>query len=1237
MSTIATDQVRRDSKRFSLRLALTILVGFLLVDAYFVATSYQNHVDTAEEGVINRLQAITNTAAIQIDGDLHKDLTQRLLVKDAVKKNEDDEAYLSLQQKLALIKETNHLATNIYTMFPKDDVEGEGQHTFYYGVTAMDPCFRHSFNTPPQILLDKYLTGAGIPQYTTENGQWISAFSPIKDSEGNVVAIVQADEDFTAFITAAKAALLKNILISVLVVSLMGFGLFMLIQKWVKMGMRRQEHENWLKGGQAGLNVILSGDKDVEELSNEMLAFLADYVKADIGAAFIAGSEDHFDLVATYAYSVVEKENSRFKSGEGLCGQAVKSRKPSILDPAPTGYIKVTSALGDKQPSAIAIYPLLNDEEVVGVIELAFVDGISDQAKEFIEMVETNIAVALKTVITANEVKDLLVVSTKQAEELRTQQESLKEANEEMEAQQEELRQANEELQEQTNLLQQSEEELRTQQEELQQINTELGTKAKQLEEKNLSIIEQNSEMEIAQRELERKAQELETASRYKSEFLANMSHELRTPLNSILLLSKLMGENKKQNLSDEQIEFATIIHKSGSGLLDLINEILDLSKIEAGKMDVDAEMILTEEVRMDMDALFRVLAVDKGLEFETVFEPSVPREMHSDRLRIDQVLKNLLSNAFKFTDKGGKVTMRAFRADMSNSENEALRGRTDMISFSVTDTGIGIAADKLGAVFEAFQQADGSTKRMYGGTGLGLSISKQIAGMLGGEMTLTSEVGVGSVFTLTIPEKHVDIAMDEDGNPSSSELQVQHAVPAAAQVAAAPSPIPAPTPYTAPTPEPVLKSETPSAEPVIPHAAPTYAETEVKLVINEIPDDRSSIEQGDKVMLIVEDDPTFARLLLDFSRERGYKGIVALQGDRALQVAKQYRPTAILMDNMLPVMDGMSVMDKLKEDAELRHIPVHFMSAIDMKKQSMKNGAIGYLMKPVSKEGVMAAMDKIEAIVNNTVHSVMILGNPTMQETISEFMNGDDMTFHRATNDWEAFNIIGENKVDCVVIDLESTGSEMFEFLDRVSKDENFGKIPLVLYASRELQPQEIQKLEFYDQAILIRTAESFAKMMDDTNLFLHRLEQKASHPEPEQVGVPMTAAGSGLAGKRVLVVDDDVRNIFALSKLLESEDMEVHTANDGFEALEALNSDHSLDIILMDIMMPGMDGYEAMEKARKINGYNRTPMIAVTAKAMAGDREKCLEAGASDYISKPVDGDQLLSMLKVWLHNEH
>ena len=1054
--------------------------------------------------------------------------------------------------------------------------------------------------------------GGTIPVYTTENGKWISAFSPIKDSEGNIVAVVQADETFDSFITAAKGVLVRNVLISLIVLSIMAAVLFFLINRWVKLSMAEQEYQNWLKSGQNDLNEILTGDRNAQQIADASLKFVAQYLNAHVGITYVSNLKNKYKLKGTYGFESYGDQKDSFKSGEGTLGQAVLDGETHVMDPAPMGYLKVGSGLGEKDAVSIIVKPLVFEKETVGLIELAFLRRIDSKIEDLLESVSPTIAAAINSAITRDKVNELLVTTQEQSEKMREQQEKLTEVNEELEAQQEELRQANEELQEQTLQLQQSEEELRTQQEEIMQINRELEEKAKQLEIKNLSIIEQNGEMELAKRDLEKKASELETTSRYKSEFLANMSHELRTPLNSILLLSKLLSDNKGENMSTEQVEFSSIIHKSGNGLLSLINEILDLSKIESGKMDIEIEPLELAELRSDTDAVFRVLANDKGLEFLTSIDPVVPPEIKTDRMRVDQVIKNMLSNAFKFTDKGGTVELRGFLPDMSDHENHSLKGRKDIVAISVRDTGIGIPADKLGTVFEAFQQADGSTKRKYGGTGLGLSISKEIALLLGGDLCLTSTVGVGSTFTLYLP--YVSL-------PTVEEEETQN-------------PIPQPV-YAAPAqPAAAIRPVAPTIESTSNGAAPK--EDQVVLLAEELEDDKQNISSGDKVMLIVEDDPTFARLMLNFSRERGFKGIIALQGDRGLQLAKRYKPAAILLDNMLPVMDGMQVIDRIKEDPELRHIPVHFISAIDMSKQSAAKGAIGYLMKPISKEQVMNAFDSIERIIDNEVRSILIVGkNEATKDSIVNYLQGEDVSFHYSSTVFDAFSHISENKVDAVIIDLESTGSELFELMDQISNDSRFGKLPLILNASRELTPKEVEKLEFYDKAIMVRKASSFQKLMDETNLFLHRVEQTIGTSTPTQVNTNIN--DDDLSGKKVLVVDDDVRNIFALNALLESEDMLVETANDGYESIDYLQNEPDVDVILMDIMMPGMDGYETIEQIRKMTAYKDTPIIAVTAKAMAGDREKCIEAGASDYISKPVDSDQMISLLKVWLHKSN
>lgn len=779
---------------------------------------------------------------------------------------------------------------------------------------------------------------------------------------------------------------------------------------------------------------------------------------------------------------------------------------------------------------------------------------------------------------------------TKQKE----QQELLKIQTEELKAQQEELEEANSGLEEQAQRLTASEEELRVQQEELMQANQELEEKGQLLEEKNQSVNEKNEELEAASFELHQKAEELALSSKYKSEFLANISHELRTPLNSILLLSRLLADNGDKNLSSEQIEFATVIHNSGNGLLELINEILDLSKIESGKMELDIEDVTISAVRKNINDIFKALAKEKGISFSVQTLQGIQENLRSDRIRIEQVLKNFLSNAFKFTEKG-KVEL----IIRTTSEEEATKLRinaANFISFEVKDSGIGIPAEKHAMVFEAFQQADGSTRRKYGGTGLGLSISREIARMLGGDILLESEAEKGSSFTMVIPYDSSAIALDSSSasfngfNKNKASLEA-------------------------------IKSIVPEVD-----------ENVVPFTPDEINDDRLKIGSKDKTILIVEDDTAFAQALLKYVHERGYKAVVAVSGGNAVEYALKYKPIGILLDIQLPVKSGWSIMKELKENPATKYIPVHMMSSLDIKaKDSIALGAVDFMNKAHADKDMMKVLDRIEKVLGKEPKKILLVDdNEVHTMAISRFISDASKTCVIAGTAKEAYEILQREHIDCVVLDMGLPDENGYDVLETIKKNERFEKLPVIIYTGKSLSLQEEKKLKQYTAAIIIKTADSFKRLSSEISLFLHLVEDN----KEEKILKKPYIKDKVLSDKHILIVDDDVRNIFALTKLLESQQMKVSSASDGNEALSILKKDNGIDLVLMDMMMPNKDGYEATTDIRSNATLKKMPVIAVTAKAMLGDREKCIKAGANDYITKPVDNDQLLSLLRVWLY---
>jgi len=805
---------------------------------------------------------------------------------------------------------------------------------------------------------------------------------------------------------------------------------------------------------------------------------------------------------------------------------------------------------------------------------------------------------------------ELLEQSQNLTQELQSQ-------SEELQQQQQELRKSNSDLEAQTKTLRSSEELLRDQQVELQQVNEELEEKASLLAEQNRKVEQKNDEVESARLALEEKAEQLALSSKYKSEFLANMSHELRTPLNSLLILSKLLNDNKDGNLTPKQVEFAQTIYSSGSDLLTLINDVLDLSKVEAGKMEVSASDVPVEEITGALDRGFRAIAEQKGLEF-TIDVQDAPASIYTDGQRVEQVIKNLLSNAFKFTNEGG-VTLSVRKADKKRRFlNPALDANAGVIAFSVVDTGVGIPTEKQRLIFEAFQQADGTTSRKFGGTGLGLSISREIARLLGGEIRVESTPEKGSTFTLFLPMKY----RDPDAGRGSRF--------AAVDVVDAPR---GPKRSSAPTWRPTPTQGSPvqmSSNPISSHVT---GDRRAKQYIVE--DDHENLEPGDRSVLIVENDANFAKILLSMAREKGFKGIVALDGDGGLAAAHEYRPDAITLDIDMPGMDGWKVLERLKHNPNTRHIPVHIISGVERRQQGLKAGALAYLEKPVSKEALDDAFARIATFIEDVPkHLLVVEDDENQRDAIVELIAHEDVEITAVSSANGALAELASDKhYDCVVLDLGLQDMSGFDFLEQVKADPAMAELPIIVYTGRELTPAEETRVKKYAETIIVKDVKSPERLLDETALFLHRVEAKLPEQKRKMLE-QLHDADAVITDKRVLVVDDDVRNIFSLTSVLEDHGMDVRFAENGKDALVALRENPDVDVILMDVMMPEMDGYETTRAIREMAEFKSLPIIALTAKAMKGDREKCISAGASDYITKPVDTDQLISLLRVWLY---
>jgi HAMP domain-containing protein/signal transduction histidine kinase/DNA-binding response OmpR family regulator len=968
---------------------------------------------------------------------------------------------------------------------------------------------------------------------------------------------------------------------------------------------RINSEQDWLNSNLARFTGMLQGERDLETVSRLIMSELTPLVGAQHGAFFVmespGGEGDDFELrlIASYGYKQRKNVPTRFKVGEALVGQAALELKPILITQAPDDYVRITSGLGEGNPVNVIVLPVLFEDQVMAVVELASFQRFSNVQQTFLEQLSESFGVVLNTIQANMRTEELLGQSQQLTMELQSQ-------SEELQAQQEELQQTNKELEEQAASLKASEELLQTQQEELQQTNQELEEKAEQLEEQNRRIEIKNREIELARAALEEKAEQLALSSRYKSEFLANMSHELRTPLNSLLILAKLLGENTDDNLNEKQIEFANTIYSAGSDLLDLINDILDLSKVEAGRMDVNIGEVKLSDLRDFVERSFAPVAEDKDLTFEIeVHGANVPPTIETDEQRLQQILKNLLSNACKFTEVGG-VKLRIGLAEGRQFASEALTRAESVIEFAVDDTGVGIPQDKLRLIFEAFQQADGTTSRRYGGTGLGLSISREIARLLGGEIHVESSLGEGSTFTLFLPStfRHVERAGLAD--------TVQKLV--------------------------VLAPDTGDGDEMTPPPVPAMQQPELDpalLLPSDVRDDRDEIQEGDRVVLIVEDDLDLARTELEVARERGFKGIVAQRGDSGLALAHEFKPDAIILDMKLPVMDGWTVLDHLKHHPETRHIPVHIVSAGDGRQNALKAGAVAFVEKPISKESLQDTFGEIRSFIDRDLKRLLVVeDDETQRNAVVDLIGGgEDVEVVAVASGEQALQELEKQRYDCMVLDLKLPEMGGFALLEQLKQDEQYASIPVIVYTGKELTRREETKLKKFSDAIVVKDASSPERLLDETSLFLHRVERKLPR-EKRRMLEQLHSAEDVFKNRKILIVDDDVRNVFALASVLEAHGMEVLYAENGQEGLELLRREPEVDLVLMDIMMPGMDGYEAMQAIRSEESFKQLPIISLTAKAMKGDREKSIASGASDYITKPVDTDQLLSLMRVWLY---
>lgn len=952
-----------------------------------------------------------------------------------------------------------------------------------------------------------------------------------------------------------------------LITGLLGVLLSLAVAQLINRATKARQRQEWLRAGQVGLTEAMLGDQRIEQLGDNILKFLAQYFDAHAGALFTKHGTNNYRRVSTYGVPLKDsKTPSEFMIGDGLLGQAVKDNRTFIVKDVPDGYLTFGSALGQDKPKQLIISPADADGLIHGVIELGFVHPLNEMTLELMENVSESIGIAIRSSEYRSHLQNLLEETQRQSEELQTQSE--------------ELRVSNEELEEQSNTLKESQARLEQQQAELEQTNS-------QLEEQTQLLEAQKDDLSRSREIQQQKAKELEQASQYKSDFLANMSHELRTPLNSSLILAKLLADNPDENLTSEQVRFAETIQSSGNDLLNLINDILDLSKIEAGHMEIKPETVYISRLVEDLVRLFDPIAQQKNLLFQPSITVDCPQIIETDRQRFEQVLKNLLSNAFKFTESG-KVELL-----ISKSHNNE-------IQFSIKDTGIGISQEQQLLVFDAFRQADGTTSRKYGGTGLGLSISRELVRLLGGKIELESTVGKGSIFTVTLPELHsIENVQDRDSLIISDQEDTEY--------------------------NKTSKNSLP-------------ADTSNSYKKNYIEDDRNKLNNSNRLILIVEDDESFARILYDLAHELDFQCIVANTAEDALIIAKQYLPSAVILDLGLPDNSGLSVLDRLKRDARTRHIPVHIVSGNDHAQTALSLGAVGYMFKPVKREELAEVLIQLEAKMTQGMRRVLVVEDDKVQrESVIKLLSSKEVETIGVGTAAECLDYLKETTFDCMVLDLSLPDATGYSLLETLSQEDAYSFPPVIVYTGRDLSTAEEIKLRRYSKSIIIKGAKSPERLLDEVTLFLHKVESDLP-VEQQRMLKKARNRDAVLEGRKVLIVEDDVRNVYALTNILEPHGVEIKIARNGKEALALLEESskdpsNTIDLVLMDVMMPEMDGITATREIRKRTDMKKLPIIMLTAKAMKDDQERCLESGANDYMAKPLDVEKLLSLVRVWM----
>lgn len=943
-----------------------------------------------------------------------------------------------------------------------------------------------------------------------------------------------------------------------------GIILTLIISALMRKAAMAQRREQWMQDAQLGLSASVAGEQQLSELGENILAYLTNHLGAVAGAFYVENA-GRYHRTAVHGVPSDVTLPASFGQNDSLFGHVLRDHRPIAVGEVPDGYVTFGSSLGQQKPRYLALAPAIIEGDVRAVFELGFLSPVSDNTLTMLEKVSEIIAVAIRSAEFRTRLQALLEETQRQSEELQVQGE--------------ELRVSNEELEEQGRALREQQARLEQQQAELEQTNSQLEEQAEELE-------RQRDDLERSKDAIEAKAKEVELASRYKSDFLANMSHELRTPLNSSLILAKLLADNSEGNLTAQQVQFAQTIQSSGNDLLNLINDILDLSKIEAGHVEINPEAVSVERMVSGLRHMFEPLATTKGLQLNMTVAADVPAVIQTDPQRLEQILKNLLANALKFTEKGS-VSL------------EVRQHGNGQLAFAIKDTGIGIAEDQQKRIFEAFHQADSTISRRFGGTGLGLSISRELIRLLGGHFLLESKVGDGSTFTVVMP------------------AEFDSAAPTA--------------------PQPVLVHQ---AQPTRPPVSTSSAETAPAKpkAIAIVEDDRAQAADTERKLLIVEDDQSFALILRDLARELKFQALVAGTAQEALELAHQFLPNAILLDVGLPDQSGLSVLDRLKRDVRTRHIPIHILSAEDYSDRALSLGAVGYALKPVQRDHLVSVIESLGAKAEQTLRRVLIVEDNTVQrEALSKLLSSHDVETIGAGTAAECIALLAEQTFDCMVLDLSLPDASGFALLETLSQEGMYSFPPVIVYTGRVLSSEEEQRLRRYSKSIIIKGAKSPERLLDEVTLFLHQVVSELPD-EQQQMIRKARNRDELLEGRRILIVEDDVRNVYALTNILEPRGVLVEIARNGEEALDKLEQSRSkpdakIDLVLMDVMMPVMDGLTATRHIRKDSAWQKLPIITLTAKAMPDDQKRCIEAGANDYMAKPLDVEKLLSLVRVWM----